>query len=49
MYLNKHQIFNTATNDVLIKHDNIDELKSAYNNPVKNVVSKMKPSEEFNI
>ena len=41
--------FNTSTNDVLVKHDNIEELKGAFNNPVKNVVSKMKPSETFDI
>jgi hypothetical protein len=41
--------FNTSINDVLVKHDNVEELKGAFNNPVKNVVSKMKPSETFDI
>ena len=40
--------YNAAIPDVFVKHDNIEELRAAYS-PLKNVVSKMKPSEEFNI
>jgi hypothetical protein len=41
--------FNTSINDVLVKHDNIDELKGAYSNSAKSVITKMKPSETFDI
>jgi len=40
--------YNDAIPDVFIKQDNIEELRAAYS-PLKSVVSKMRPSEEFNI
>ena len=40
--------YNANITDTFIKHDNIEELRAAYS-PLKNVVSKMKPSEDFNI
>ena len=40
--------YNANIPDVFVKHDNIEELRAAYS-PIRNTVSKMKPSEEFNI
>lgn len=40
--------YNANIPDVFVKHDNIEELRAAYS-PLRNTVSKMKSSEEFNI